>query len=188
VGPCLLCFNLHLGEAALFLLESSLGAAPEEDKVADRFTELRNLSARLARLPASGSTAFEVEGTLALRGVDPSLNVFQVEASDFTDVRRLSIDAPAGSLVVVNIHGESASFTSLGHAFRGGIDTHGVLYNFVEATDLRAMGSDFWGTLLAPYAHVDFNRGSWEGGLYAVSFTGDAEGHLSPLTDRELCP
>jgi hypothetical protein len=33
-----------------------------------------------------------------------------------------------------------------------------------------------------------FNDGSWKGGLYAVSLTGNAQGYLSPLNKRELCP
>jgi len=43
------------------------------------------------------------------------------------------------------------------------------------------------GTLLAPYAHVDFSNGSWDGGLYAKSLTGNAEGHINPLNDRDIC-
>ncbi|HEX8705764.1 MAG TPA: choice-of-anchor A family protein, partial [Myxococcaceae bacterium] len=68
-----------------------------------------------------------------------------------------------------------------------GIDQHGILYNFVDATAITAHGYGFWGTVLAPYAHIDFNNGSWDGGIYAVSLTGNAEGHINPLTDRVFC-
>lgn len=188
VGPCTLCLNLPPGDETLSLLEAPRGALAEKETVAARFAELRDLSYRLARLPPRGSTAFESRETLSLRGTDPWLNVFELDSSVFTGARRLSIDAPAGSLVVVNILGESASFTRLEPVFSGGIDPHGVLYNFVEAAELHADDSHVRGTLLAPYAHVDFNHGGWEGSLYAVSFTGDAEGHLSPLAIDELCP
>jgi choice-of-anchor A domain-containing protein len=155
---------------------------------AGRFAELRTLSSQLAGLPATGTVTRESWGGVMLRGTNPSLNSFHVPASHFTGASLLSIEAPAGSLVVINIHGASPTFSGFGHTFSGGIDQHGILYNFVDATAITAFGYGFWGTVLAPYAHVSFNDGSWDGGLYAVSLTGNAEGHINPLTDRSICP
>jgi choice-of-anchor A domain-containing protein len=155
---------------------------------AARFTELRNLSARLGSLPANGTTTRESWGGVMLQGTDPDVNVFQVNASAFTGATLLSINAPAGSLAVINISGSQATFTGFGHSFSGGIDQHGVLFNFVDATAITAHGFGFWGTVLAPYAHVNFSNGSWDGGIYARSLTGNAEGHINPLTDRDICP
>jgi choice-of-anchor A domain-containing protein len=154
---------------------------------AARFAELRGLSSMLAGIPANGTTTRESWGGLMLRGTSPSLNVFQVDASAFTGAKLLSIEAPAGSLVVVNIHGASATLTGFGHAFSGGIDQRGILYNFADATAINADGFGLWGTALAPYAHITFNNGCWDGGIYAKSLTGNAEGHIHPLSDRELC-
>jgi choice-of-anchor A domain-containing protein len=154
---------------------------------AARFAELRSLSAQLAARPANGTTSREVWGGIMLRGSDPKLNVFAVNASAFTGAKLLYIEAPAGSLVVVNIHGASATFTGFGHSFAGGINQNGILYNFVDTTSITARGYGFWGTVLAPYAHVDFSDGSFDGGIYAVSFTGNAEGHINVLHDRDLC-
>jgi choice-of-anchor A domain-containing protein len=153
-----------------------------------RFAELRSLSAGLGALPATGTTRRESWGGLFLTGTQPSVNVFNVDASAFTGAALWSIDAPAGSLVVVNIRGASATFTGFGTFFSGGIDQHGVLYNFVDATSLNAHGFGFWGTVLAPRAHVHFSNGSWDGGIYAKSLTGNAEGHINVLNDREVCP
>jgi choice-of-anchor A domain-containing protein len=155
---------------------------------AARFTELRSLSSRLGGLPAHGVTTLEPWGGIMLRGTDPSLNVFDVNASAFSGAALWSIDAPAGSLVVVNIRGASATFSGFGTFFSGGIDQHDVLYNFVDATQIDAQGFGFWGTVLAPQANVTFNNGSWDGGIYARSLTGNAAGHSNPLNDRELCP
>jgi choice-of-anchor A domain-containing protein len=154
---------------------------------AARFAELRGLSSRLAGIPANGTTTREGWGGLMLRGTSPSLNVFQVDASAFTGAKLLSIEAPAGSFVVVNIHGASATLTGFGHQLSGGIDEHGILYNFADATAINADGFGFGGTVLAPYAHITFNNGCWDGGIYAKSLTGNAEGHINPLSDRELC-
>jgi choice-of-anchor A domain-containing protein len=88
---------------------------------------------------------------------------------------------------VVNIHGTSATFTGFGQTFSGGIDQHGVLFNFVDATEINAYSYGFWGTVLAPSAHIHFSNGSWDGGIYARSLTGDARGHINPLYDRDIC-
>jgi choice-of-anchor A domain-containing protein len=152
-----------------------------------RGAELRALSAQLGGLTANGTTTLEPWGGVMLRGTDPSVNVFQVNASAFSGATLLSIDAPAGSRVVINITGSSATFTGFGHSFSGGIDQHGVLFNFVDATAINAHGYGFWGTVLAPYADVTFSNGSFDGGIYARSMTGNAEGHLNELDDFEIC-
>ena len=77
--------------------------------------ELRSLSAQLAALTANGTTRRENWGGIMLRGTNASLNVFDVAASAFTGAVLRSIEAPAGSLVVVNIRGASATFTGLRH-------------------------------------------------------------------------
>jgi choice-of-anchor A domain-containing protein len=150
-------------------------------------SRLRVLSARLASLTANGTTTRESWGGIMLRGTNPSLNVFQVPASAFTGATLLYIEAPAGSLAVVNISGASATFTGFGHSFAGGLDQHGVLYNFVDATAINGSGFGFWGTVLAPHADISFSNGSFDGGIYARALTGYAEGHINPLYDRDIC-
>jgi choice-of-anchor A domain-containing protein len=142
----------------------------------------------LASRTANGTTRREVWGGVMMRGTHPSLNVFSVSASVFSGAKLWSIDAPAGSLVVVNIHGNPPTFNGFGIQFSGGINQNGVLFNFVDATSISAHGFGFWGTVLAPYARVSFFNGSWDGGMYALSLTGNAEGHINPLHDREICP
>ncbi|ADO69149.1 choice-of-anchor A family protein [Stigmatella aurantiaca] len=155
---------------------------------AARFAELRNLSARLGRVPANGGTASEPWGGIRLSGTDPSLNVFDMDAGAFSSTKLFNVDAPAGSLAVVNIRGSSATLSGFSITFSGGIDSHGVLYNFVDATSIGASGIGLRGTVLAPHAHVTFNNGSWNGGIYAVSLTGNGEGHINPLSNYDVCP
>jgi hypothetical protein len=54
--------------------------------------------------------------------------------------------------------------------------------------DFATYGYGFQGTVLAPSADITFSNGSFDGGIYAKSLTGNAEGHLRPLHDRDLCP
>ncbi len=44
-----------------------------------------------------------------------------------------------------------------------------------------------FGTILAPYAHIHFSNGSFDGGIYAGSMSGNAEGHINPLIEVDLC-
>ncbi|MDC0713401.1 DUF5011 domain-containing protein [Stigmatella sp. ncwal1] len=153
---------------------------------ATRASQVRTLSSQLASLPANSLTRRESWGGLMLTGSSPHVNVFNVNASDFTGTVLLSIDAPTGSLAVINIRGASATLSG-GHSFSGGIDQRGVLFNFVDATSINANRYSLWGTLLAPNAHVNFTNGSFDGGLYAKSLSGNAEGHLNPLGDWDIC-
>ncbi|WP_304608626.1 choice-of-anchor A family protein [Hyalangium versicolor] len=178
--------NYSAGQDVTYVRGSASQGAPID--FATRGAELRQLSTRLASLTANGTTTRESWGGVMLRGTSPGVNVFEVPASALTGAKLLSIDAPAGSLAVINIRGASATFTGFGSSFSGGIDQHGVLYNFVDTTAISARGYGFWGTVLAPYAHVNFTDGSFDGGLYARSMTGNAEGHLNALYDREVCP
>ncbi|KFE70177.1 hypothetical protein DB31_5219 [Hyalangium minutum] len=152
-----------------------------------RFEQLRSLSSQLAGLPVNGTTSRRSWGGVMLTGTSPDVNVFDMPASIFAGATLLSITAPEGSLAVLNIHGTSAYFNAFGHSFSGGINQRGVLFNFVEATTLNAQGYGFWGTVLAPHADVTFFEGSWDGGLYAKSLTGNAEGHINPLNDHDIC-
>ncbi len=147
---------------------------------------LRALSSRLNGLAANGTTTVEAWGGVFFTGTDPSVNVFTVSASDLASAWTLFFNAPAGSLAVINVSGTTASLRG-GHVFSGGIDQTGILFNYTEATTFTANGYGLWGTMLAPYADVTFNNGSFDGGIYAKSLTGNAEGHINPLPDRNIC-
>jgi len=151
-----------------------------------RGNELRQTSARLAALPANGTTTVESWGGVFFTGTDPAVNVFQVNAGDLASAWTLFFNAPAGSLVVVNVSGTAGTLRG-GHVFNGGIDQTGVLFNFANATTFNADGYGLWGTLLAPNADVTFNNGSFDGGIYAKSMTGNAEGHINALINRTIC-
>ncbi|NOK15876.1 choice-of-anchor A family protein [Corallococcus carmarthensis] len=148
---------------------------------------LRALSAELGALPANGTATRESWGGVTLTGKDAKVNVFDVKASSFKGATLLSVEAPTNSLAVINIRGTSATFTNFGHTFSGGIDEHGILFNFPDATTLTAFDYGFYGTVLAPNANVSFSDGSWVGGIYARSLKGNAVGQLSRLRDTDIC-
>jgi large repetitive protein len=57
----------------------------------------------------------------------------------------------------------------------------------VSATSITVANHGIFGTVLAPYAHIGFSNGSFDGGIYAGSMSGNAEGHLNPLREIDLC-
>ncbi|WP_224247606.1 immunoglobulin-like domain-containing protein [Hyalangium gracile] len=154
---------------------------------ASRFSELRTLTSQLAGMAINGTTTRESWGGIILKGTHPTVNVFNVNASDFVGATTLSTSAPPNSLAIINIRGTSATINGIGFAFSGGLDQRTVLFNFPDATTINAHGIGFPGTVLAPYANITFNNGSWDGGIYAVSLTGNAEGHINPLPDQGIC-
>jgi choice-of-anchor A domain-containing protein len=153
-----------------------------------RFAELESLSTKLGSAPnPTGTTRIESWGGLYFEGHNAGVNTFSVDASQFGRTVYMNINAPAGSRVIINVRGASARFANFGSSFSGGIDQKGVLFNFIDATKIEASSYGFWGTILAPKADVTFNNGSWDGGIYARSLTGTAEGHVNPLQDFEYC-
>ncbi|HEX8703635.1 MAG TPA: choice-of-anchor A family protein [Myxococcaceae bacterium] len=148
---------------------------------------LLSLSEHLAGLTVNGTAKLEPWGGLMLHGSNAQLNVFHVKAADLSKVRLMSINAPAGSLVVINITGSPVTLSSFGYSFAGGIDQRGVLYNFVDAETINASHVGIFGTVLAPKADITFRNGSFDGGIYAKSLTGNAEGHINPLSGHTIC-
>lgn len=182
--------NAHYGTSTtanktVTFYRGALSASTDFD-FASRYSELEALSDDVAALKVNGTVKRETWGGLYLKGTDPKLNVFRVDASVFTNLRYFSISVPAGSMVFVNVLGDTVGITGFGNGYSG-VDAKSVLFNFPEATSISVRSYGFFGTLLAPYADVDFSNGSWDGGLYAASLTGNAEGHIAPLRDFELC-
>ena len=152
-----------------------------------RGNELNALSSKLSALAVNGTVEL-AWGAVVLKGTSTDVNVFDLQGSVIPGSSLLRIEAPAGSLAVINVRGTSVSFSNLGQDLAGGLNAQNVLFNFPEATSLSTSKFSFQGTVLAPKAHVSFKEGVWEGGLYAKSLTGEqASGHLNPLQDRNIC-
>ncbi|MFL5343596.1 MAG: choice-of-anchor A family protein [Hyalangium sp.] len=144
------------------------------------------LSSVVAGLTAKGSTQFQSWGGLFLQGSDPKVNVFNVTGSQLSATRYFSLSVPSGSVAVINVSGYEATVANFSNAYSG-VDATGVLFNFPDASYIHAFNYGFFGTVLAPYAHIDFSNGSFDGGIYAESLTGNAEGHLAPLRLFQVC-
>ncbi len=129
-------------------------------------TYLRNLSSQLNCYTVTDTTAFEWGG-LSLNGSNPLLNVFEVDGNELSQANNVQINVPNGAVVLVNVHGQNVSWT--GGLTVTGTDVSNVLYNFPEAQTLTIQGIDLRGTVLAPYADVNFISGVQHGQMIAKS-------------------
>lgn len=133
---------------------------------------LENLSAQLSAYSVNGTTTAQWNG-IVLSGVDPYLNVFKVSGSVMSTSTNLEINVPNSSVVLVNIDGTNVSWN-------GGLTVNGtsicnVLYNFYEATDITIQGIDVRGSILAPFAALNFPAGVVNGQVIVKSMTGSGQ-------------
>lgn len=133
---------------------------------------LEGLSTQLGAYTVNGTTVSEWGG-IVLTGVDPYLNVFKVNGSVLSTSNSVTINVPSGSVVLVNFSGASASWS--GGLTVNGTGIHNVLYNFYEATDLTIQGIDVRGSLLAPFASLNYPSGVINGQVVVKNMTGSGQ-------------
>jgi len=141
-------------------------------------TQLQSESTYLASLAPTGTTTMNFSQVmLSATGPQNGFYVFNVTGAQLAAGSGLSITAPSGSTVVVNVDGTTDSFQNMGISLNG-VDNQHVLYNFHQATNLTLNGIGIEGTILAPWANVNFINGQINGSLIAQSLTGGGESHL----------
>lgn len=111
--------------------------------------------------------------TLTLTGNNADVNVFNITAAELSGTSTLVLNATAGSRVLINVSGTSATFSNKG--LQGFSPTH-TLFNFYEAAVLNMSGIGVEGSILAPLANVSFLSGQMNGQLIANSFSGASWG------------
>lgn len=158
------------------------GGDPVVGSTIDFATEqaaLETLSDDLGALLPTGRTEVTPWGELRLTGDDSAVNVFFIEGTDFVAATFLQIDVPSGSTVLINVDGTILNTSNFYFDLQGAGETE-VLWNFPEATWLGLQSIGVRGSVLAPYATVDFDNGSFDGTFVALTFLGNAEGHSYP--------
>ena len=133
---------------------------------------LRNLSGQLKNYTTNGTTTFQYGG-LTLTGTDPFLNVFKVDGHDLSNANNVSINVPNGSVVLVNVNRRNVSWS--GGLSVTGTSIQNVMYNFYQAHNLTLVNIDIRGSLLAPYAKVNFIRGVINGQMVAKFIQGTGQ-------------
>ncbi|MEI7812991.1 MAG: SdrD B-like domain-containing protein, partial [Ignavibacteria bacterium] len=158
----------------LFVVSIEEGAL-RKDTVIDFISAknyLQSLSTQVSQYAENGTTKFEWT-QLILTGNDPFLNVFNVKGSDMSNALSMEINVPNGAVVLVNIDGQTVKWS-------GGLEIIGtsisnVLYNFYQTTSLVIKQIDVRGSVLAPFADLNFVSGQHNGQMICKSMTGQGQ-------------
>jgi|GEM_PF-756179 len=118
---------------------------------------------------------------ITIVGPSGKLNVFTLDHNRLNSATSLTIDAPAGSTVLINVPGLSPRLQNFQMFLTGGVQRQNILFNFYEATDLSVTGISVQGSVLAPLATVWFANGNIEGSLIADNVNGSGQLHNFPL-------
>ncbi|GEM_PF-1284049 len=143
-------------------------------------TSLDQLTSQIAGMTANG-TVNATANSLTLTGADASQNVFnvtaaQVNAAVASGASGITINAPAGSTVIINVSGTTISALS-SQITLNNVTGANVLWNFSGATAFNTTNFAWWGTVLAPYATFTGSSGQFNGQLIASVVTGSTEFH-----------
>jgi choice-of-anchor A domain-containing protein len=161
---------------------------------------LTAMSGSWGGLSANGKTDFLYNDQnklyrIQLTGADTNLNVFLLDATKIGQNLGFYIDAPLTSTVLVNVTGATANLINFGFYFKDYEDkipgsdyipgsskfypNSNILFNFLDATLLTINQIEINGSILAPFAHVDFMMNSHiDGNLIAYSLFGEGESHM----------
>jgi choice-of-anchor A domain-containing protein len=136
-------------------------------------TELTNLSNGWKAMPSNG-TVSDWYGALTLKGTKAGANVFSLTAAQLWDANGITIKAPVGSTVVVNISGTDARMQFMGFNLEG-VKQENVVFNFNQATKLQMQGIGLKANVMAPNAAFQFDNGAIHGTVIAKSMCGYGE-------------
>lgn len=143
------------------------------------FGQLRTLSSSLSMLEANGQVSSGYGNVIGAIGNYVGLNVFSVPGSLLAEATQLNISTPYDSWAVLNVDGSADSVEDL-QINLSGIDPNNVLFNFYDSDQLTLSGVAIQGSILAPWADVEFTNGAIDGSLYVQSLYGDGEVHHFP--------
>lgn len=169
--------NTNLPQYSVSILNGTLRKDNPIDFAAAK-VYLENLSSTLGAYTSNGNVELQWGG-LTLTGTDPFLNVFSVNGADISSAHTVTINVPNGAVVLVNINGSNVSWT--GGLTVNGTAINNVLYNFYEATKLKIQGIDIRGSILAPFADLDFPAGVVNGQVIVKSMKGSGQFNLAPF-------
>lgn len=123
---------------------------------------------------------------LFLTGINPSLNIFQIDAANvagsglsLSGLSGIDILAPVGATILINVTGTNIAFGSY-QIFRNGVpeDVTGarkIVWNFPQAATWTNATTNIFGSVLAPLAAANTTFSQVYGNFIAKSLTGNLE-------------
>jgi len=136
-------------------------------------SSLGSLQSNLKALTATDSASIS-NNQLSITGNSSGVSVFNLSLSQLSSLNNISVVAPTGGTVVINVAGTSGTISA---NFNSSANLgSNVIWNFYEATSLT-FANNFLGSVLADNAAVTNTAGYIQGTLVANSFTQNAEVH-----------
>ena len=136
-------------------------------------TQLDKISSTMAATAHNG-TVTNYYGNFTLTGKSSGTNVFDLTAAQLANCHGMTIKAPAGSSVIINVSGANVSMQNFGINLSG-VSASNVVWNFDQAKSLTMSSIGVQGNVLAPHASVQFNNGQINGTLVAENFCGTGQ-------------
>lgn len=123
--------------------------------------------------------------TLTMWGSDAAMNVFTLTAADVQNISSLQLLVPATSRVLINVIGGSFSLSNLGMSINGSQGSSlasQVLWNFANAQSLTVSSVNWLGSILAPFAALNFSNAQMNGSVFVNSLVGQGGFNNVPLS------
>jgi choice-of-anchor A domain-containing protein len=133
-------------------------------------TYLQGASTFWGTLATNGTVTYQYN-QYTLTGTNPNLNVFNISGANLANATNVTITAPAGSTVLINVNGTSDTLHNAGFTVNG-TTREKVLLNFPTATSLNISGIAVQASILAPRAAVSFSNGNVNGNLIGATYGG----------------
>jgi choice-of-anchor A domain-containing protein len=133
-------------------------------------TSLTQLSNALTDMAANGTVTGNASN-YTLTATNCTLCVFDVTGGS---MHSMTINAPAGATVVVNVSGTSSSFSNGSINYTGGASAANTIFNFGTTTALSTSSIGFNGSILAPLATFTGSNGQINGQLIAKAVSGES--------------
>jgi choice-of-anchor A domain-containing protein len=166
--------DLHYGSAPsghvnVYGDKTALHGNPLPIDFSSAATSLTQLSNALNDMAANGTvTGNSSNYTLTATGC--TLCVFNMTGGS---MHSMTINAPAGATVLINVAGGSSSFSNGSINYAGGASAANTIFNFNAATTLSTSSIGFNGSILAPLATFTGINGNINGELIAKVVSGE---------------
>ncbi|HEU5021370.1 MAG TPA: choice-of-anchor A family protein [Bryobacteraceae bacterium] len=158
------------GHVNVYGTETALHGSPLPIDFVTAATSLTQLSNDLTNVAANGAvTGNSSNYTLTATGC--TLCVFNLTGGS---MHSITIDAPEGATVLVNVSGSSSSFSNGSISYTGGATAANTIFNFGATTALSTSGIGFNGSILAPLATFTGANGQINGELIAKAVSGQS--------------
>jgi len=139
------------------------------------FQILEELSKNISMSTANGRVIHENKNVITLQG-SQKVNIFKLTMN--SNITQMTITCPEGSWALVNVLGEGR-FKDLQITLKG-VNQSQVLYN-MRQSEVVLTGVSVEGSVLAPYARIEFTNGNVQGQVICDNLYGNGEVHYFPF-------